>query len=154
MTIMLGVGKRGVMAKSKIAVGDTDSLIALVCKEDANHIKAKNISKWLLSQGYEVVYPNTAILETITTLKRALNLPDKAELVNTRYLQGTLSIEYIDEKIQKLASQRFSRTNSKKNTIFDAIVAETAVELGAEYIFSFDSWYSKEGFKLVVANLD
>jgi len=151
---MLGVGKRGVMAKSKIAVGDTDSLIALVCKEDANHIKARNISKWLLSQGYEVIYPNTAILETITTLKRALNLSDEAELINTRYLQRALSIEYIDEKIQWRASERFKHTHSKKNTIFDAVVAETAVELGAEYIFSFDSWYSKEGFKLVAENLD
>lgn len=132
----------------KIAVGDTDSLIALVYKDDANHIRARKISERLLSESYGIIYPNTAILETITTLKRALNLPDKAELINKQYQQGAFNVEYINREIQVRASRRFEKTISKKNTIFDAVVAETAVELGADYIFSFDNWYSKEGFTL------
>lgn len=133
---------------SKIAVGDADSLIALAYKDDANHIRAKRVSEWLLSVGYEIIYPNTAILEAITALRRALNLPDKAELINKHYQQGAFAVEYVDEIIQLRASQRFSHTYSKKNTIFDAVVAETAAELEADYIFSFDSWYLKEGFDL------
>lgn len=133
---------------SKIAVGDADSLIALAYQDDANHLKAKKVGEWLLSEGYEIVYPNTAILEAITSLKRALNLPDKAELINRQYQQGAFTVEYIGEEIQRGASQRFGKGGSKKNTIFDAVVAETAVWLKADYIFSFDSWYPKEGFKL------
>ncbi len=133
---------------SKVAVGDTDSLIALVSKDDANHIRAKKTSQWLLAQGYEIIYPNTAILETITTLKRALNQPDKAALINKQYQQGAFNIEYIDEDIQLKASQRFEKAISKKNTIFDAVVAQTAILLGADFIFSFDNWYPKEGFLL------
>lgn len=145
MTSILGEAQR---TMSKIAVGDADSLIALAYKDDANHIRAKKTSEWLLLIGYEIIYPNTAILETITTLKRALSLPDKAALINKQYQQGAFMIQYVNEKIQLRASQRFSRTISKKNTIFDAVVAETAAELGADYIFSFDSWYPKEGFEL------
>lgn len=146
---MLGEGKREKTDNmGKIAVGDTDSLIALVYKDDANHIRARKISEWLLSRGYEIIYPNTAILETITTLKRALNQPDKAALINKQYQQGAFSVEYINEVIQERASRRFEKTVSKKNTIFDAVVAETAIEFGADYIFSFDNWYPKEGFTL------
>lgn len=35
--------------------------------------------------------------------------------------------------------------------VSDAIVVETAIELGAAYIFSFDGWYTKEGFTLAQA---
>ena len=133
---------------SKIAVGDADSLVALVYKNDANHIRVQKISEWLQSKGYTVIYPNTAILEAVTALKRSLNLVDEAHLLNRQYQAGVFVVEYINESIQLKASQRFSRTNSKKNTIFDAVVIETAALFEADYIFSFDSWYSKEGFNL------
>ncbi len=136
------------MSTNKIVVGDADSLIALAFKDDANHEKAKKISEQLLSQAYEIVYPNTAILEAITTLRRALNLSDKAQLVNHQYQQGNYTVEYVDEGIQLKASQRWQKAESKKNTIFDAVVAQTAVKLNADCIFSFDSWYKKLGFKL------
>lgn len=143
---MLGEGERKM--NNKIAVGDADSLVALADEKDANHNKAQKVSEWLLTKGYQVVFPNTAILEAITALKRGKNLPEKAHLINRQYQAGAFLIEFINEKIQRRASQRFEKTTSKKNTIFDAVVAETSVELKADYIFSFDGWYSKEGFKL------
>lgn len=133
---------------SKIAVGDADSLVALVYKNDANHIRVQKISEWLQSRGYTVIYPNTAILEAVTALKRSLNLVDEAHLLNRQYQAGVFAVEYINENIQLKASQRFESTISKKNTIFDAVVVETAVEFEADYIFSFDNWYPREGFDL------
>lgn len=135
----------------KIAIGDADSLIALAYKDDVHHNKAQKISESLLFRGYEVVYPNTAILEAITALKRSLNLVDEAHLINRQYQAGAFLIEFVNAEIQQRASLRFEKAVSKKNTIFDAIVAETAVEIGADYIFSFDGWYSKEGFTLAQA---
>lgn len=133
---------------SKIAVGDADSLVALVYKNDANHVQAQKISEWLQSKEYTVIYPNTAILEAVTALKRSLNLVDEAHLLNRQYQAGVFAVEYINENIQLKASQRFESTISKKNTIFDAVVVETAVEFEADYIFSFDNWYPREGFDL------
>ncbi len=136
------------MVNHKIVVGDADGLIALAYKDDANHTRAKNTTAWLMRNKYEIVYPNTAILESITALKRALNLDSEARLINNQYRSGAFLVEYINAEIQRRASLRFEPTVSKKNTIFDAIVVETAVELKADYIFSFDNWYPKEGFKL------
>lgn len=134
---------------NKLAVGDADGLVALADEQDSNHLKAQKASEWLLNKGYEIIFPNTAILEAITALKRAKNLPDKAHLINRQYQAGAFLIEFVNDQIQYRASQRFEKTVSKKNTIFDAVVAETAIELDAEYIFSFDSWYLKEGFQFV-----
>lgn len=133
---------------TKIVIGDADSLIALSYKDDVNYQSAKRISQRLLSEGYQVIYPNTAIVEAVTTLKRALNLSNKAHFINSHYLKGIFDVEYINEEIMKRASQIFDKAVSKKNTFFDAIVAATAENLEADAIFSFDSWYEKLGFKL------
>ncbi len=143
---MLGVEKK----MSNIVVGDADSLIALAYADDSNHSKAQQLAKELLSNGYQIIYPNTAIIEAITTLKRALNLPDKAHLINRQYLQGAFDIEYVDGQIQQSASKLFEeKAVSKKNTLFDAVVASTAIKLDANAIFSFDQWYPKLGLELV-----
>lgn len=134
---------------NKIVVGDADSLVALAHKDDSNHTRAKNILDRLQKNEYEVIYPNTAILEAITALKRALNLVGEAHLINRQYQTGAFLVEFVNTETQMLASKRFEKTISKKNTIFDAIVIETAIKLEAHAIFSFDSWYPKEGFRLV-----
>ncbi len=135
---------------NNIVVGDADSLIALAYADDTNHAKAQKFAEELLLKGYQIIYPNTAILEAITTLKRALNLPDKAHLINRQYLQGAFDIEYVDEQIQQSASKLFEeKAISKKNTLFDAVVVATAQKLGSNSIFSFDKWYPKLGLKLV-----
>lgn len=143
------MGRREGKKLSKIVVGDADSLVALVYKHDANHVSARKISQWFEGKGYEVIYPNTAILEAITALKRSLNLNEEANLICSEYLAGSFSVYYIDHQIQLKASERFSKTNSKKNTIFDALVIEIALKLKADFIFSFDKWYQKSGFNLV-----
>lgn len=62
----------------RIVVSDADALIAIAHEEDANHNKALTFSTKLLENGVNVIFPNTAILEAITVLKRALNLPEKS----------------------------------------------------------------------------
>lgn len=133
---------------SNIAVGDADGLVALADKSDANHERAKKVSQWLLSRGFDIIYPNTAILEAITALKGAKNLPDKAHLINKQYLEGAFTVEFIDELTQRQAAIRFEKTVSKKNTIFDCLVIEVAVKFSTKVIFSFDDFFIKQEFQL------
>lgn len=134
---------------SNIVVGDTDSLVALADNNDANHKKAIRISEQLISEDFQIIYPNTAILEAITVLSRTKNLPEKAKLINKQYLKKSFTVEYVNLEIQTRAAEIFeTKSQSKKNTIFDAIVAATARKLEADLIFSFDEWYPKLGFKL------
>jgi len=132
-----------------LVVGDADVLVALVLEEDPHHKKVVDTITNLMGSGIIVVFPNTAILEAVTTLKRSLNQPQKAHLLVEKYLKEEFVVEYVNENIQRMASPFFNeKAISKKNTIFDATVVTVAKSLNCKTIFSFDGWYTKLGFKL------
>ncbi len=131
-----------------VSVADADALIALTLEKDPNHEQAVSIGTKFLEKGVTVVFPVTVFPEAITSLKRAANQPEKAQLINKQLQQGAFHIEYLDEEILQYASRIFDYADSKQNTFFDAIVAATAKKLSADSIFSFDKWYPKLGYKL------
>lgn len=134
---------------NKVVVVDADALIALSLDQDRHHQKAAAINHKLRQQKARIIFPVTVFPETITTLKRAFNQFEKAHVLNQQYLAGAFQVEYINEEIMKKAAEIFDKKAvSKQNTLFDALVAATATYLGADTIFSFDSWYTKLGFKL------
>ncbi|MDO8658861.1 MAG: PIN domain-containing protein [Candidatus Levybacteria bacterium] len=140
------------MTKS-IVIGDADSLIALLLDYDANYELAAGTLKRLNQKETAIIYPNTAIAEAVTTLMRKHSNPLLASYLTQQYKEDQFVIEYIDEKIMKLATEIFNPKGSKQNTFFDALVAATAKKLNSNIIFSFDKWYEKQGFKLA-ANLE
>lgn len=134
---------------SKVIVADADALIALSLENDPHHHKAVAINHQLIQQEATIIFPVTVFPEVVTTLKRAFNQPEKAHAINKQYLAGAFQVEYLSGDIMKKAAEIFDKkTISKKNTLFDAIVAATAQKLEADAIFSFDDWYPKLGFKL------
>lgn len=135
-----------------LVVADADALVALVLEEDPHHNKAIKISRRLTEQVSTIIYPVTVFPEAITTLKRAFNQPKKAHLINKQLQEGRFQIGYITPEIMQRASEIFDKAKSKKNTLFDAIVAATAENLETNLIFSFDEWYPKLGFKLASPN--
>lgn len=137
------------MNEEKITIADADIIISLYFTDDVNHQKVSDLIAKAVGSFYIIKYPNTAILEAITTLKRSLNKPEIAIMVNKNFLNGEFNIVYVDESIQKLASEIFAKEKSKKNTIFDCLVLATAKTIRAAGIFSFDSWYKRQGFKMV-----
>lgn len=135
------------MTKS-VVIGDADSLIALLLDYDANYERASSTLKKLNKGGARLIYPNTAVAEAITTLARRHSNPGLASYLSKQYKDNQFAIEYVDEKIMKLATEIFNPKGSKQNTFFDAIVAATAKTLNANAIFSFDNWYKELGFTL------
>lgn len=133
----------------KTVIGDADSLIALFLDYDSNHERATLTLKKLNEEGVTIVYPNTAIAEAITTLLRRHSNPALAAYVTEQYKNGNFNVEYIGEKTMMHAATLFNPHGSKQNTFFDAIVAATARILAADAIFTFDTWYTKQGFSLV-----
>ena len=131
-----------------VVVGDADAIIYLHLRNDVLHEKAKKISKRLYSSGSSVIFPNTALIEAITTFQRKLSKSHLAEFLIEQYNSNAFEIEYVDEKMMKIAISFFDPTGSKQNTFFDGIVAACARILSADAIFSFDTFYKKKGFKL------
>lgn len=139
--------------RKSIVVGDADSLIALILDTDANYKRATDILTKLDQAETTIVYPNTAIAEAITTLLRKHSNPDLADYLSKQYRENMFRVEYVNEEIMKIATDLFNRRASKQNTFFDAIVAASAKKLTADAIFSFDSWYKRQGF-ILAAELD
>lgn len=131
-----------------IIIGDADALIALAIEKDSLHLRATTISRKLDDDNIQVIFPNTAICEAITTLLRKHSNPKLAGYLSQQYKENIFKVEYVDESVMRLAVNIFNPVSSKKNTFFDALVAGTAKKLNSKIIFSFDSWYKKLGFQL------
>lgn len=127
---------------------DADAIIAFVSIEDANHIRAKTIMKYLASSQADLLYPVTAVCEAVTVLQRKLNNPEKAGRVVEKFQSGDFPLFAIDQTILTEAGGLFKPHGSKQNTLFDAVVAAIAKRQKANAIFSFDQWYKKQGFML------
>lgn len=137
------------LGSNKNIIGDADSLIALVNKKDSNHKKAIGIVQKLAESEYTIIYPNTAILEAMTALKRKLSMDNKAQLIAKQFLDGDLNVLWVDEGISRDAVKFLTvNSKSKQNTVFDCVIVACARKLAADGIFSFDRWYSKLGFIL------
>lgn len=131
-----------------IVVVDADAIIAQTNSKDSLHQRAEEISQKLIRQNVEIIYPVTAIAEATAHMQRVLG--DTVSAFGTAQLMSSPSANVIEVNKQTLsqAMNYFSSTASKKNTLFDCIVATIAEEYKADAIFSFDKFYEKKGFKL------
>lgn len=131
-----------------VVVVDADAIIASENVNDVHHQKAMKIVERLTSSHAQILYPTTAIAEAATHMQRVLSDTERA--YNTVSLMTKIETQVIDVGKQTLAEAMhyFSPKTSKKNTIFDCIVAAVARQQKADAIFSFDHFYKKHGFTL------
>lgn len=134
--------------KNRLVVGDADAIIAQANSEDSNHKKAVKIAQGLVESQTNVIYPATAIAEAVTHIQRVLNSGKTA--FGTAQLMVGPAVQVVEVNKQTLtnAINYFGPTTSKKNTLFDCVVAAVAKEYKADAIFSFDKFYKSKGFKL------
>ncbi len=137
------------MNKSLLIVADADSIVAQAIASDSNHKLTLNLAQKLADEGAHILFPATAIAEAITTLQRKFSDPQLAAQTLELFTDASISIENIDQEVVREAKKLFDPKASKKNTLFDCIVATVAKKNKADAIFSLDDWYGKLGFKLV-----
>src|SRR3989344_2669629 len=136
------------MNKQPVVVIDADAMIAQTNPKDIHHQNATEISQSLIKQNAQVLYPTTTIAEATAHMQRVLN--STASAYGTVQLMTNPEAQVVEVNKQTLdnALRYFSPTTSKKNTLFDCIVAAIAEEYKADAIFSFDKFYKSKGFTL------
>ena len=138
------------MEAGQIAVVDADALVAIFVGGDVHHNEALWAVQRMEKEGVRVVYPTSAIAEAVTYVRRVLNQIEAVEVMMKKL--KTRPFEFADvlgSDLQTAMEKYFRPGSSKKNTLFDAIVAAVADKYGTKEIFSFDSFYKKRGFHLV-----
>lgn len=129
-------------------VGDADAIVAQANPHDSNHNRAVKIAQELVDSQANVVYPATAVVEAVTHIQRALSSGATAFGTAQLMVDPVVQVVEVNKQIISSALKYFSPTTSKKNTLFDCIVASVAEENKADAIFSFDKFYKSKGFKL------
>lgn len=125
---------------------DSDAVIGLVYQTDSLHKRCVQIFRFLQEHNFYTFTPYAIVLEAATTLSRALQQPKLAEeiLVNYSGLEDKMDMEVAD-----LVAKLYDPKTSKKNTPFDHYILALAKNNGIRYIFSFDSFYEKNGLILI-----
>lgn len=137
------------MNNQLIVVADADSIVAQAIASDSNHQLTLKLAQKLADEGAHILFPATAIAEAVTALQRKFSDPQLAASTLELFTDPNISIENIDQEVITDAKKLFDPRASKKNTLFDCIVAAVAKKHNADAIFSLDGWYTKLGFKLV-----
>ncbi len=137
------------MPGTKLVVVDSDALIGLVNTTDLNHAKCLQISEYLAKNSLGTVVPYPIVLEAATALSRntKINRPDLAAEMLASYAELEDKPK-LDDDVTKLVSESFQKNTCRKNTPFDHYLCALAKKNGISYIFSFDSFYKKQGLIL------
>ncbi|OGG18512.1 hypothetical protein A2721_01865 [Candidatus Gottesmanbacteria bacterium RIFCSPHIGHO2_01_FULL_47_48] len=128
---------------------DSDALIGLANSADTNHQKSLLISNFLAQNNFGTIIPYPIVLEAATALSRntKINRPDLANEILVNYIR-TENWLNMDQNVESQVSQSFSKNTSRKNTPFDHYLLALARKNGIKYVFSFDSFYQKQGLSL------
>ena len=130
-----------------IVIVDADTIIGQTDPADALHTKVSEIFERLAKTNTRLLYPVTAVAEANAYIQRVSKGTATAH-DTIKLLVSESELVEINGNTVKNALKYFSPTTSKKNTLFDCIVAAIAEEKQADAIFSFDKFYRKKGFKL------
>lgn len=129
---------------------DADALVALVKTDDANHRKAFSLSEALQKKGCAWYVSPFTIGEVVTVVSYKIN-QDTAKRVLKELRKQNLNELTLKDEYAHLADDWFAKQNKKGTSYFDcynmALLERYKNQLDA--IFSFDTVYKTNGFKLL-----
>jgi predicted nucleic acid-binding protein len=131
----------------KTVIVDSDSIFALYNPNDPLNLKATRTFKQLIIQDFKLIYPISVLFEIISLFQRVLPSPLITAKFREMVLNGELITYEINNAILKKSAQVFNPAGSKKNTLIDCSVVVIAKKIKASGVFSYDSFYSKQGLK-------
>lgn len=132
---------------AKIVVVDSDSIFAIYNPNDTLNKQAIQTFQHLISQGFVLIYPTSVLFEVISLFQRVLPTPKVTASLIEMIKNDQLPIHVIDSDTLKQSAALFDPSGSKKNTLIDCSVVIIAKKIKASGVFSYDSFYAKQGLK-------
>lgn len=123
---------------------DSDALIGLIKEDDLIHERCLRVLDQIQQSNFTLVIPYAIILEAATTLSRKLQLPEKSKQLLEYYLIIKKE-DNCDFEVSEFVANLYNPKTSKKNSSFDYYVLALAKKNDIKHIFSFDSFYKKNG---------
>lgn len=133
---------------TKVIIVDSDSIFAIYNPNDPLNTKATKTFQKLIENGFQFIYPTSVLFEIISLFQRVLPSPTVTTKLIEMIKADQLIIHVINTDDLKKSAALFNPEGSKKNTLIDCSVAVIAKKIKASGVFSYDSFYTKQGLKL------
>lgn len=128
---------------------DADAFIALTKQDDSSHKRAKQIFEKLQDAPVIFVTSNLVFIEVVTVLSQRINHETAVTFINNMKSEDSIfQIERINEDTEEKAIQIFIEQKSKNVSFVDCANIAIVRYKDMDGIFSFDSIYKKNGFKI------
>lgn len=130
---------------------DTSAWLALVYKNDKNHLKAVNSYKEILKIGYLVISTDYVLDETITRIRYDLGFEEAVQFIDQIKEAANndfLRIERVEEKNFKKAVSLFKKYEDQLFSFTDCTSFIICRENNIKEVFAFDKDFLTMGFIL------
>lgn len=126
---------------------DTDALLGLFNAKDALHRQSLTLAEKLLKNKANIFILPTTLAEFALLASSRVGLDQTQTAIKHLSDSDYLPVE-ISENITKEAVTSYLKQTSKEESLFDCYVMAGAKIVRADFIFSFDQGYKKNGFFL------
>lgn len=127
---------------------DSDAIIASILDDDLLHVRALDLFTMLARKQATLYVSATTVAETVVGLHRKFNKRGRALDFLEKIVNRWAKLIIVDEGIMSEAYRILLLSQSKQNTIFDAINIAAVKIHHLDAIFSFDRWYGRQGVRL------
>lgn len=132
----------------KTVVVDSDPIFALYNPNDPLNAKATRTFQQLIIRNFKLVYPTSVFFEIVSLFQRVLPTPSVTMKLIDMIKNDQILVYVVDTDILKESAVLFDPAGTKKNTLIDCSVAVVAKKIKADGVFTYDSFYPKQGLKL------
>jgi len=123
---------------------DTSAFLALLLKNDGNHLNARVIWERLLDTGETLICSNYTLIETVSLIQNRVGLD--AVRVFTGDMVPLLTIEWVDGTLHRIAVESLVTANRRTLSLVDCTSFAIMRKRGIRQVFSFDRHFQEFGF--------
>ena len=126
---------------------DTDALLGLFNAIDALHKSAAMLAEKLTEERANIFLLPTTLAEFALLASSRVGVQQTKTAIDHLTQSGYIPVD-VTEELTKEAVSLYQKQTSKEESLFDCYVMVAARKITADYIFSFDGGYTKNGFSL------
>ena len=130
---------------------DTSAFLAVLNRNDDFHFKAKSAWTKLLDSNAKLVINSFVLMESCVLIQNRLGINALKTFI--RHIQPILFIDWIEENSFHTSIYFLSEMNERSLSLVDCSSFYTMTRLHISTVFTFDSYFLRQGFEIYQNNL-
>lgn len=126
---------------------DTSALYAVLDRDDANHLRAKEALKHLLDTDAVMITSNYVLVETFALVQRRLGM--EALRLFAESLLPMLEVYWVNLAEHGSALSSVLTANRRELSFVDCVSFQLMRDLGLPAAFTFDNHFPEQGFAIL-----